>query len=259
MPALEQIRGELHSLRNPKLAKNYKHYLKSPYEFYGLRVPQLRKIAKQYTNLSIYDTFNLFDELWNSGNHEEMCLALFLLSNHKKQFTMEFWDFLTKPERLDKFKSWDHVDEACSHTLGVILATNTHLNSEIKKFSESHNPWMRRISIVSQYPSIKKGKIQLTILLAEKLCYDEDIYVQKATGWMLREAGKKNPVEVKEFIKIHKDMKPWCLSYATEKMPEFKKLMKEQLKQEQENGETKVFQDSNKNSPELDKIKDFKG
>ncbi len=259
MPALEQIRGELHSLRNPQKAQGSKNYLKSPYSFYGITVPQLRKIAKQYNNLSIYDTFNLFDELWNSGNHEEMNLALYLLTNHKKKFNIEFWDFLMREDRLNKFKTWDHVDEACSHTLGEILVANVHLNNEIKKLSESRNPWMRRISIVSQYPSIKKRKIQLTILLAEKLCYDEDIYVQKATGWMLREAAKKNPVQVQEFIKIHKDMKPTCLSYATERMPEFKKHIKEQLKQEQATKEQKQeTKQEIKNISELDKIKYFK-
>jgi 3-methyladenine DNA glycosylase AlkD len=252
---LLQIRAELHSLKNPAKAEIARSYLKSPYNFYGIPVPQLRKVAKKYKDMSIYDTLNLFDELWNSNSHEEMSLALFLLTNHKKQFNLEFWDFLTKAERLNKFKTWDHVDEACAHTLGEILAVNTHLNTQIKQFSESRNPWIRRISIVSQYPSIKKGKIQLAILLAEKLCYDEDVYVQKATGWMLREAGKKNLIQVKEFLNHHKDMKPVCLSYATEKMPEYKKALKEKLKQERAEGKRKVFQVP---SLELDKIKYFK-
>jgi len=271
MPSIEltRIRAELHSLRNPEKAAIVKNYLKSPYDFYGITVPQLRKIAREYKQLSVQETFTLFDELWNSGNHEEMSLALFLLTNHKKIFNLGFWDFLMQEDRLKKFKTWDHIDEACSHTLGEILAKNPNLNPEIKKLADSKNPWDRRISIVSQYPSIKKGKLQLTILLAEKLCYDENIYVQKATGWMLREAGKKNPIQLKEFINLHKDMKPVCLSYATEKMPELKKIIKEKLKDEKENGKQKMFPESaeetkqepeekQKISPELEKIKYFK-
>lgn len=268
---LNQIRAELHSLRNPEKAEQSKRYLKSPYNFYGITVPQLRKVAKQYKDMPIYDTFNLFDELWNSGNHEEMSLALFLLTNHKKKFNLEFWDFLTNEKRISKFKTWDHVDEACSHTLGEILVSNINLNSELKKMAESRNPWERRISIVSQYPSIKKGKIQFTILLAEKLVYDEDIYVQKAAGWMLREAGKKNPIQLKEFIQHHKDMKPAALSYATEKMPEVRKLVKEKLKDEKLHGKQKMFESEEdqtnaepkieekpKLSAELERIKHFK-
>jgi 3-methyladenine DNA glycosylase AlkD len=269
MADLEQIRAELYSLKNLSKAEQSKRYLKSPYNFYGITVPELRKIAKKYRNLDIYSTFNLFDELWNSNNHEEMSLALYLLGNHKKNFNLEFWDFLKKENRIIRFKTWDHVDEASSHIFGEILVKNPHLNSEIKQMADSKNPWIRRIAIVSQYPSIKKGKIQFTILLAEKLVYDEDIYVQKAAGWMLREAAKKNEVQVKEFLKIHKDMKPAALSYATEKMLEFRKQLKEKLKDEKENGKTQVFPDGSiivedsKNpkssiNPELKKIKYFK-
>lgn len=254
MAELDQIRAELFSLKNPQLAENYKRYLRSPYEFYGIRVPQLRKIAKKYANLSVYDTFNLFDELWNSGNHEEMCIALFLLSGHKKEFNLDFWKFLTDEKRIAKFKTWDHVDEASSHTLGLILAANSNLQSEIKKMAESRNPWIRRISIVSQCQNIKRGKIQLTILLAERLCYDEDIYVQKGTGWMLRECGKKNPVQIQEFIKIHKNMKSACFSYATEKMLPFRTLIKSLKEQDKTNNSRK---EENDNS-ELDRIKNFK-
>ena len=247
MAELEQIRAELFSLKNPAKAEIVKKYLKSPYEFYGIQVPVLRKIARKYSDMDVYSTFNLFDELWNSNNHEEMNLALYLLTNHKKKFTIDFWDFLMNPKRIEKFKTWDHVDEACSHTLGEILVKNVYLNSEIKKMAESRNPWIRRMSIVSQYPSIRKGKLQLTFLLAEKLVYDDDIYVQKATGWMLRECGKKNPIQLKEFINLHKDMKPFALSYATEKMPEVKKQVKEKLKYEQEHGKQKMF-DSDENT-----------
>lgn len=266
MAELEQIRAELHSLRNPAKAELVKKYLKSPYEFYGITVPTLRKIAKKYKELDVYATFNLFDELWNSNNHEEMSLALYLLTNHKKKFTIEFWDFLLEPKRIEKFKTWDHVDEACSHTLGEILVKNIHLNSEIKKMVESRNPWIRRMSIVSQYPSIRKGKIQFTILIAEKLVYDEDIYVQKAAGWMLREVGKKNLIELKEFINHHKDMKPASLAYATEKMPDFKKQIKEKLAHEKEHGKQKLFEQEEQDiteekpklSSDLEKIKYFK-
>jgi 3-methyladenine DNA glycosylase AlkD len=259
MAELEQIRAELHSLRNSERAEQSKSYLKSPYVFYGITVPQLRKVAKKYKDMTPSATFKLVDELWNSGNHEEMSLALFLLTNHKKKFNLEFWDFLMNPKRLEKFKTWDHVDEACSHTLGEVLVNNIHLNSELKKMSESRNPWERRISIISQYPSIKKGKIQFTFLLAEKLVYDEDVYVQKATGWMLREAGKKNHSQVQEFLKIHRAMKPVCMSYATEKMLAFRniiKKMKEEDKLSRENTASECIRE--KLSPELEKIKYFK-
>jgi len=230
MEELEQIREQLRKLGNKEKAEFNKRYLKSPYEFYGLGVPEIRKIVKEYKKLEFHSALNLFDELWNSGNHEEMSFALYLLGNYVKKYPEYIWKFLL--ERIEKAKTWDHVDELSSHILGVILAEDMRRMNEIKPLFESRNPWLRRISIVSTYPLIKKNKIELTLRLAENLVYDKDIYVQKAAGWMLREAGKKNRTAVREFILIHINMKANAFSYATEKMPELRKIKKEKLKKE---------------------------
>lgn len=230
MAELEQIRAKLFNLGNKERAVNSKRYLKSQYEFCGMKVPEMRKIMKEYKNLDFYSALNLFDELWKSGNHEEMNCALYLLENYAKQNQIELWKFLMS--RLDKATSWDLVDEMSGRILGVILADNINLMSEIKKMSESRNPWIRRTSIISTGKLIGKNKIDFTLLLAEKLVYDDDIYVQKGAGWMLREAGKKNRLAVREFILRHLDMKPNAFSYATEKMIELREIRKKKIKEE---------------------------
>ena len=232
MDDVEQIREQLKKLSDSERAVFNKKYLKSPYEFYGLRVPDIRKIVKECKNLEFHSALNLFDELWNSGNHEEMSFALYLLGNYARKYPDYVWKFLL--ERIEKAKTWDHVDELSSHILGVILAEDMRRMNEIKPLFESRNPWLRRISIVSTYPLIKKDKIELTLRLAEKLVYDKDIYVQKGTGWMLREAGKKNRHAVREFIIIHMNMKSHAFSYATEKMKELRNIKKERMKRKKE-------------------------
>ena len=88
------------------------------------------------------------------------------------------------------------------------------------------------MAIESTYKLIKQNKLDLTFLLAEKLVYDENEYVQKAAGWMLREVGKRNRIAAAEFIKMHMDMKNIAFSYATEKMKELRKKRKEKIKKE---------------------------
>ena len=51
---------------------------------------------------------------------------------------------------------------------------------------------------------------------------------------MLREAGKKDRMNVREFILTHIDMKPTAFSYATEKMKELREIRKEKLKEKKE-------------------------
>jgi len=225
---IQQIREELKKIGNRERAEHSKKYLKSPYEFYGIRVPEIRKLVKKYKGMEFHSALNLFDELWAGGNHEEMNFALYLLGSYVKKYPQYIWKFLLS--RIEKAKTWDHVDELSSHILGTILAEDIRIMSDIKEMSEAKNPWIRRTSIVSTYPLIKKNKIELTLRLAEDLIYDKDIYVQKGAGWMLREAGKKNRTAVREFILIHLDMKPNAFSYATEKMTELRKIKKEKMK-----------------------------
>jgi 3-methyladenine DNA glycosylase AlkD/adenylate kinase family enzyme len=225
MSEIEKIRVELVSLGDKERAENSKRYLKSQYSFYGVRVPELRRIAKNYKNIDIYDAYNLFDELWKSGNHEEMNLGIFILGLQKKKFNLETWKFIM--QRLERAKSWDHIDIISSSILGEILANNLGLIGEVKQMAESRNPWIRRTSIISTCRLISKNKLELTMRLAEKLVYDEDIYVQKGAGWMLRELGKKDRMLLREFILAHRNMKSFSLSYATEKMPELRKIVRE--------------------------------
>jgi 3-methyladenine DNA glycosylase AlkD len=224
---IEQIRKKLIELGNKERAEFGKKYLSSQYNLYGNRTPDVRSVSKEFKKLDFYSALNLADELWNSGNHEEMQIALHILAFNVKTNPIEVWKFITK--RIEKANTWDLVDEMSTHVLAPILSENINFTTEIKKMSENKNPWIRRASIVSTLQMIKKNKIELTIRLAEKLIYDENSYVQKGAGWMLREVGKKNRLALRDFIMMHLDMKPVAFSYATEKMIELRKIRKDFL------------------------------
>lgn len=227
--SIEKIHSELLKLGDKERAVNEKRYLKSPYFFYGVRVPEIRKLAKIYLDISFNSAVDLFNNLWNSGNHEEMSLALFLLVKFVKKNPIEIWNIILN--NIDKAKTWDHIDELSSHLLGQILNDNTQLIKEVKEMSENKNPWVRRASIVSTCYLIKNNKIDLTLMLAEKLVYDENIYVQKGAGWMLREVGKRNRLALRDFIMMHLDMKSSAFSYATEKMTDLREIRRMKIKE----------------------------
>lgn len=232
MALVEEIRSAYSKIKDKERAVNSKRYLKSNYNFYGLRVPDMRKVMKEYQNLNFHEALKLFDELWDSENHEEMNSALYLLEGYVKKYPLEIWKFLM--QRINKATSWDLVDEMSTKILGEILVKNINLINEIKEMSLSKNHWIRRISIVSTLPLIRKNKLELTWRLAENLVYDEDIYVQKGVGWMLREAGKKDRLTLRNFILSYLDMKSYAFSYSTEKMIELRKIRKEKLKEHEE-------------------------
>ncbi len=223
-----EIRKRLNELKNEEKAIRIKKYLKSPYEFYGINIPELRKISKDYKNLEFDNFLSLFNKLFESNNHEEMSIALFLMEHYFNKSPEKSWFFLIN--KLDKIKTWDHADELSTAILGKILLKNLSFMRQIKEMSKNKNPWIRRIAIVSNLPLIKKGKIELTLIMSEYLIYDEDVYVQKGVGWMLREAGKKDRIGIRNFILNHLDMKSHTFSYATEKMLELREIKKEKIK-----------------------------
>lgn len=219
-----KLKRQLKQLSNKQFAEDIKRYIKSPYEFYGIRVPELRILAKKlHEEHSLTDFYKIFDRLWESGYHEEMSLAIYTLQLYKEEFNLGTWKFLKT--KIKDMKSWDQIDIVGTNILGFILLKHPELKREILKFSKDENIWTRRIAIVSTLPLIKSGDISLTMTLAESYVKDKEDYIQKALGWMLREAGKVEEEQVKKFILKHvHTMFPIAFSYATER--EFKDLRK---------------------------------
>lgn len=219
------IKRQLKKLSDKQFASDIKKYIKSPYEFYGVRVPEIRIMAKRlHEEHNLKEFYEIFDRLWGSGYHEEMSLALYALQLYEEEFDMKTWKFL-KP-RLKEIQTWDQIDAVSCFIIGKILLIYPKLEKELLKLSKNENFWMRRISIVSTLPRIKTGDIKLTMKLAENYINDAEPYIQKATGWMLREAGKKEPEIVKKFILKHIHMPSLAFSYATEQMIDLRKVRK---------------------------------
>ena len=79
---LKQIKKELRALANPKKAKVLAGFFKTGKGeygegdiFLGIAVPETRKVAKKFTNLSLADV----RELLKSRVHEERLASLFIL------------------------------------------------------------------------------------------------------------------------------------------------------------------------------------
>ena len=87
------------------------------------------------------------------------------------------------------------------------------------KFVLSDNLWIRRISIISTLSFIRQNKFDDTIKLCEILINDKHDLIHKATGWMLREAWKRDKQVLLDFLdKFYKTMPRTMLRYALEKL-----------------------------------------
>src|SRR5262249_36613495 len=97
----EKILKELKKLSSPEAKAAQAYFGLNNVNSYGLRTPQLRKLARQ-----IGMNHELALQLWKTGVHEAKHVAIFIAD--PKQFDenlMEKW--------LKDFDSWDTVDNCC--------------------------------------------------------------------------------------------------------------------------------------------------
>ena len=220
----EDIHERLHALGDPQRAQVLRRYFKTgPGEygegdvFIGMRVPELRKLAREYRSLSFSETIRLLQ----SAVHEARLLALLILvRNYVGGDTAVRERIFTEYLRNTRFiNNWDLVDVSAEHIVGAHLKNGGR--ERLHVLAESDLLWERRIAVMATFHFIKQGEFDETLRIAELLVRDPEELIHKAVGWMLREIGKRDLPAEESFLTAHcKIMPRTMLRYAIEKFPE---------------------------------------
>lgn len=189
--------------------------------FIGVRVPVVRSIAKQFIDLSLTEIENLLE----SPIHEHRLVALIILTYQIKkadQATSEaIYRFYLK--RTDRINNWDLVDVSCRDIVGRYLTDKDR--RILYRLAGSSSIWERRIAIVSTWWFIRQGQLEDTFKLASILLQDKHDLIQKAVGWMLREAGKKDEQGLLLFLENNAHLMPrTMLRYSIERLDQTDKV-----------------------------------
>jgi 3-methyladenine DNA glycosylase AlkD len=188
--------------------------------FWGVSVPEQRKIVKDFYCLELKE----LEKLLNSKIHEHRLSALIVLiekyKKTKKQDKQKIFNFYLK--NLNRINNWDLVDISAPLILGDYLLDKKR--NLLYKLAQSENLWERRVAVVSTLQFIRNNNLKDVFLIAQILLKDKHDLIHKATGWMLREAGKKCQPELEKFLIKHKNEMPrTMLRYSIEKFSENKR------------------------------------
>lgn len=184
-----QIIHEFEELSDVDFAENMKRFGISYVKSYGLRLPQIRKIAKQCGK-----NHELALKLWDWGYHETYLLATLVEEPQKV-------DSCQLNEWVNAFYSWDLVDQACINLLRFIPEAVDDIfiwcNSDeefVKRTAFSliavlafHN---RDSDFDKYFEIIKEGST------------DNRNFVKKSVNWALRQIGKSNADNNKKALKL---------------------------------------------------------
>ena len=117
--------------------------------------------------------------------------------------------------RHDLIDTWDLVDRAAPWVVGGYLSDKPR--NQLYVFARSANWWERRTAIVATYFFIRQDDLDDTFAVADVLADDPEDLVQKAVGGWVREAGKRDPGRLLEFLDRHaRTMPRTALRYAIE-------------------------------------------
>jgi 3-methyladenine DNA glycosylase AlkD len=183
--------------------------------FLGVVVPETRKVALRHRDAA----FEVVEALLESEWHEcRLCALLILVERFKRTSSKaHIVDFYLK--HTSGINNWDLVDLSAPYILGTYLVTEPD-RSVLYDLSRSSNMWEQRIAVVSTLMLIRHGQFDDIMKLAESFLGTKHDLMQKATGWMLREVGKRDEARLVTFLETYKSLMPrTMLRYSIEKFP----------------------------------------
>jgi 3-methyladenine DNA glycosylase AlkD len=176
-------------------------------------------LARDYRDL----TLDEMDQLLSSDWHEVRLLSLLLLLRafEKGDASTRARIFRLYLLRTDRINNWDLVDLSAPGIVGAHLADRSDRRAHLDRLARSRSLWKRRIAIVSTQYLIREGLFDDTVRIARILLGDDEDLIHKATGWMLREVGKKDVAVLRRFLDAHAAAMPrTMLRYSIERLPD---------------------------------------
>lgn len=222
MGYIEMIKNDLNQYADPEKAEILGRFFKAVPGgygdgdfFMGVKVPFQRKIARQYyKKIPFEETERLLQDIY----HECRLTALFILclqfDRGEARDRQEIVNLYLR--NLSYVNNWDLVDASAEKILGpYLIRINKKLLYDL---AESGHLWKQRIAIMTTFHFLKNDRFKETLDLAERFLNHEHDLIHKATGWMLREIGKRDFDTAYRFLRKHyHNMPRTMLRYAIEK------------------------------------------
>jgi hypothetical protein len=183
--------------------------------FLGVRMADVFALVKEFVDLPPDE----IDQLLASPIHEARAGGLSIMGKQAtrkrtpERRRKELYElYLRHTDRID---NWDLVDVSAPYVVGGYLFDKPR--DVLFELARSESVWERRTAIISTGYFIRQGDVADTFRIAELLLGDGHDLIHKATGWMLREAGKRDRQRLLGFLDRHAAVMPrTALRYAIE-------------------------------------------
>lgn len=222
--------SQLRRLSDPARAAGVERYFKHTIKTFGTTAVQVRRLAAEYygsvrRQWSVEDAIALCDILFTEPELESKAVGALVLNRFKRDFPSSLFDRIEGWLARDLLDNWASVDVFCTDGMAALLIKYPELVNRVKTWSRHPNRWVKRASAVSFIKLAGRPQFIPSIYdIALSLFPAQDDLVQKANGWMLRQAGKTDPLRLERFLLRHGPAIPrTTIRYAIERFDQTKR------------------------------------
>jgi 3-methyladenine DNA glycosylase AlkD len=182
---------------DPVRAVNERRYLKSDLQFFGLTVPAIRQVAKdfcrQHRQLTRPELLDLAEAFHATDWHELRSFGIAVLEIVASR--LEPADLPMLERHLAGYNTWAHVDWLAPKVVGSLIERHPEEKATLRRWAVSPAMWVRRSALLALGHGMRRGggDFDLFAELATPMLAEREFFIAKAIGWILREVSKKRP------------------------------------------------------------------
>jgi 3-methyladenine DNA glycosylase AlkD len=219
--------ARLRALADPARAEGVQRYFRDTVKAFGIAAPAIRAVAAElYATVrgawAVDEAIALCDILYTRPEIESKAVGTLILCRFKKDLPRDFPAKVRSWLAAGLLANWASVDVLCPEAMGAFLAAHPERAADVRRWAAHPNRWVKRAAAVSFIKLAKKDEFQDDLYAVSASLFPvADDLVQKANGWLLREAGKMDPHRLEAFLLRHGRAVPrTTLRYAIERFPE---------------------------------------
>ena len=212
MSIRDSVIAALREAADPERAPQQQAYMKSDMPYFGVGVPQCRRICG-----AVFKTQPLADvraweaailELWrNAAHREERYAAVELLLFGRYSGWLEPTRIPLIEELVVTGAWWDYVDAIAGRGVGTMLVAHPRpIEAVLREWAKDDNIWKRRTAILAQLRAKRATDTKLLADLIGPSIGESEFFLRKGIGWALREYSKTDPDWVLAFVKAHPEL-----------------------------------------------------
>jgi len=226
--AAREVRAQLRRQGSARRAAGMRAYFKrdDTLRFFGVGAPEVRRIAREFwrtrrSTWGVAEAMQCCDVLIRQRELETKSVGVLVLARWHREFPRTLLRTTRAWLGAGHCASWAAVDLVAPSLLTPLIVRYPELERHVATWTRARSLWVQRAAAVTFVPLARHGRsLESAYVVATDLLASRHDLIHKAIGWLLREAGKTDPVRLEQFLLAAGPRIPrTTVRYAIERYP----------------------------------------